>query len=656
MKISQISRLATLMLTFILILFITTIPWSLKNLSAAFYDVKSYGELKNQVMRNVYIPMNSYLDSSDATLLTRIEKNISHLIKQIQSDESLTIEVRKTLTDLLKTLGQSVVVDLRAAGKLADPQILLINNENQLLGEIETLMDYVQQSNSATAETKQRYLSTLGRLQIALKRLASVRQNYFSEPNSASLDTIHSYLQTMSEQVKRLADYPPLGIYAQQDDEDNLSGLLGWDEESSQEEQTRDHIAEIASQINRYPKELQNIQRFNQKKITIRQKTESRLKAVQTQLDQLEKDIALQYKVTEKRLYIIFFACLTLIITINILLMFLQRHLATIIDRSSIYINKLASGDLTSTFHMQSKIAEVSLLKAAFAKLSAYFNALLDNIQTETNTLDHCQQTVVNSTQNIESMVADNQQLSTHSAIQLKQLASSFHEVATHAVETCHVTRSAHNSVKKGETQMQNTLQKTHHLSQGMDETASSLMKLQTEVQSIENVLSVIQGFTDQTNLLALNAAIEAARAGEHGRGFAVVAEEVRRLAANTTTSAEDIQSSLENLSAITQQTVTLMQEQQTSANETTEAVNNINQIFTCIHDAISDINDKNEVIATSAEQQASVATDMSQEIAKISDEAELTLQETQRNKSSATDITNVCNNLKTLIQQFTIH
>lgn len=65
--------------------------------------------------------------------------------------------------------------------------------------------------------------------------------------------------------------------------------------------------------------------------------------------------------------------------------------------------------------------------------------------------------------------------------------------------------------------------------------------KTVVSMKEIAEKVSVISEIARQTNILALNAAVEAARAGVTGKGFAVVAAEVRRLAENSQTSAEEI-------------------------------------------------------------------------------------------------------------------
>jgi len=76
--------------------------------------------------------------------------------------------------------------------------------------------------------------------------------------------------------------------------------------------------------------------------------------------------------------------------------------------------------------------------------------------------------------------------------------------------------------------------------------TGEAMNDITDQVNAITESISVIDQIAFQTNILSLNAAVEAATAGEAGKGFAVVAQEVRNLASQSATAANEIKNLVE--------------------------------------------------------------------------------------------------------------
>ncbi|WP_435829555.1 methyl-accepting chemotaxis protein [Aeromonas salmonicida] len=143
-------------------------------------------------------------------------------------------------------------------------------------------------------------------------------------------------------------------------------------------------------------------------------------------------------------------------------------------------------------------------------------------------------------------------------------------------------------SAAKGREVIDKVLETSSHINTSVNEVSRQIENLNQQSKSIESIISTISGIADQTNLLALNAAIEAARAGEQGRGFAVVADEVRQLAARTSSSTGEIISVIKLNSDITSritQTVSVVSDKAMAGQEQASI------IATVIKEIIEDAN-----------------------------------------------------------------
>jgi methyl-accepting chemotaxis protein len=139
---------------------------------------------------------------------------------------------------------------------------------------------------------------------------------------------------------------------------------------------------------------------------------------------------------------------------------------------------------------------------------------------------------------------------------QVHQVSSTVQAQATEAVER---SRRVEDLAQEGISQVRRNISAMQQTTQEVNRASQEIQELEASAVQIHEIVNTIKDIAGQTNLLALNAAIEAARAGEQGRGFAVVADEVRKLAERTSSSAEEVNGIISQLSGKVRQVTEAM-------------------------------------------------------------------------------------------------
>ncbi len=332
----------------------------------------------------------------------------------------------------------------------------------------------------------------------------------------------------------------------------------------------------------------------------------------------------------------------------------LTRSITTPINHALSAARRIADGDLSGQIVSDGK-DEAALLLSALSdmqdSLRLTIRGISDSARQLASAAEEMSSVMEESTRGLQQQ---NDQIEM-AATAVTEMSTAVDEVAANAVSSAQASQASNEDSKHGHVQVSETITAIQGLVSEVLGASEQAQGLAVQAQDISKVLEVIRGIAGQTNLLALNAAIEAARAGEAGRGFAVVADEVRSLAQRTQNSTEEIEQMITNIQQGTGATVGALQSSAEHANQTLRRANSAGNALEKITASISQINERNLVIASAAEQQALVAREVDQNLVTIRDLSTQTAAGATQTSAASQELSRLAIDLNGLVTRFVI-
>ncbi len=342
-----------------------------------------------------------------------------------------------------------------------------------------------------------------------------------------------------------------------------------------------------------------------------------------------------------------------LVITV-VLALLLTRSIVTPLNEALKVVETIAAGDLTQSIRVEGSDEPARLL-LAMQSMQQNLRTTIHGIADSSNQLASASEELSAVTEDATRGLHQQSNEIEQAATAVNEMTTAVDEVARNAVSTSEASRESDLTARQGREQVIKTVDAIVQLAQDVTTTSTEIEHLAGKVRDISQVLDVIRAIAEQTNLLALNAAIEAARAGDAGRGFAVVADEVRKLAHRTQQSTQEIEQMVSGIQQGTEKAVNAMQSSNGRAEESLEVARAAGKALDEITLAISQISERNMVIASASEEQAQVAREVDRNLVNIRDLALQSSAGANQTSAASLELSRLAIDLNTMVARFTV-
>jgi len=339
-------------------------------------------------------------------------------------------------------------------------------------------------------------------------------------------------------------------------------------------------------------------------------------------------------------------------ILMSILILVILSKLLKPLKKIEYIVGSISSGDLTETVEVHSK-DEIGNLSLHFNTLLSGFKDLIRRVRESTTVLSE-------SIQNLSTSAKEISTTSNQQAAAVKEILSTMEDSdslsksnAQKINEVTTVSNSMKADVEKGYDHIKSNIEKMDEIKNTNGETIEGMKSLGEQIQSIWEVVNIINGIADQTKIIAFNAELEASKAGEAGKNFQIVANEIRRLADNTVSSTAEIRSNINEIQRASDSLILASEDGTEKIKEGWELSNNLKEIFDTILSSSEVSAASAGQISVSINQQVSSFGQILLTLMQISEGIDNFVESTRATTSASENLRDITEGLQTIVDKY---
>jgi methyl-accepting chemotaxis protein len=285
---------------------------------------------------------------------------------------------------------------------------------------------------------------------------------------------------------------------------------------------------------------------------------------------------------------------ITIIVSISAIIFAVFIFIVLKIKSLMAQISEARKKELESMEQIHEAMAQIKETQEKEHKISATLFEEAQNLAVSAKETAATSQDSSAAVKEIVATMEDTNDLSENISLKIKDVSS--------------VASSTSSDVVEGVSQLELNVKQLHEIFDANQKTIDGMKNLSEKIESIWDIVTLINNVADQAKIIAFNAELEASTAGEAGKSFRIVANEIRRLSDGIIDGTREIKEKITEVQHSSDSLILASQSSTSKINEGYENARDLDEKFNSIKNSAEITAKSAEDISAIIQQQATAS------------------------------------------------